>query len=201
MVERVPERGNGGLLKMDSSESRWVFQEQYDAEEDGGNFPHQLGFDSEVDENGDQKLVRTRPRIDSFDVEALEVPGIWRNDYEGFTLGKKFILAFQTLGVVFGDVGTSPLYTFSVMFNKAPIHGEEDVLGALSLVLYTLILIPLIKYVLLVLLANDNGEGGTFALYSLICRHSKASLLPNQLPSDARISSFRLKVPSPELER
>lgn len=43
--------------------------------------------------------------------------------------------------------------------------------------------------------------GGTFALYSLICRHAKASLLPNQLPSDARISSFHLKVPSPELER
>lgn len=43
--------------------------------------------------------------------------------------------------------------------------------------------------------------GGTFALYSLICRHAKVSLLPNQLPSDARISSFRLKVPSPELER
>jgi hypothetical protein len=38
-------------------------------------------------------------------------------------------------------------------------------------------------------------------LYSLICRHAKVSLLPNQLPSDARISSFRLKVPSPELER
>lgn len=38
-------------------------------------------------------------------------------------------------------------------------------------------------------------------MYSLICRHAKASLLPNQLPSDARISSFRLKVPSAELER
>lgn len=46
-----------------------------------------------------------------------------------------------------------------------------------------------------------TAAGGTFALYSLICRHAKVSLLPNQLPSDARISSFRLKVPSPELER
>lgn len=45
------------------------------------------------------------------------------------------------------------------------------------------------------------AAGGTFALYSLICRHAKVSLLPNQLPSDARISSFRLKVPSAELER
>lgn len=74
-------------------------------------------------------------------------------------MGRKIVQAFQTLGVVFGDVGTSPLYTFGVMFNKSPIQGEEDVLGALSLVLFTLILIPLIKYVLVVLWANDDGEG------------------------------------------
>lgn len=75
------------------------------------------------------------------------------------TLGRRIVLAFQTLSVVFGDVGTSPLYTFSVMFSKAPVKGNEDVLGALSLVLYTLILISLIKYVLIVLWANDDGEG------------------------------------------
>ena len=45
------------------------------------------------------------------------------------------------------------------MFSKAPINGKEDVIGALSLVLYTLILIPLVKYVLVVLWANDDGEG------------------------------------------
>lgn len=72
------------------------------------------------------------------------------------------MIAFQILSIVFGDVGTSPLYTFSVMFTKAPINGDEDVLGALSLVLYTLILIPLIKYVLIVLWANDDGEGIIF---------------------------------------
>lgn len=74
-------------------------------------------------------------------------------------MGRRIILVFQTLGVVFGDVGTSPLYTFSVMFSKAPVTRNEDVLGALSLVLYTLILVPLIKYVLIVLWANDDGEG------------------------------------------
>lgn len=73
--------------------------------------------------------------------------------------GRRFKLALQTLGIVFGDVGTSPLYTFGVMFTKAPINGSEDVLGALSLVIYTLILIPLIKYVLVVLWADDDGEG------------------------------------------
>jgi K+ transporter len=76
-----------------------------------------------------------------------------------FDLGRTVFLALQTLAVVFGDIGISPLYTFDVMFNKYPILGEEDVLGALSLVLYTLILMPLVKYVLVVLWANDDGEG------------------------------------------
>ncbi|GFY89143.1 K+ uptake permease 7 [Actinidia rufa] len=223
-LERERERENGGLASMDSVESRWVFQDENESEiendEDDESLPPRMGMDSDDDDNAEQRLIRTGPRINSFDVEALEVPGAHRNDFEvlvegakdqivtcegmsGFDVGagRRIILAFQTLGVVFGDVGTSPLYTFSVMFSKAPINGNEDVLGALSLVLYTLILIPLVKYVFIVLWANDDGEGGTFALYSLICRHAKVSLLPNQLPSDARISSFRLKVPSPELER
>ncbi|GAB2289006.1 Potassium transporter 7 [Dionaea muscipula] len=193
------------LENTDSVESRWVFQDEDDSEiEDCGDESSstaRVDADSEEEDYVEQRLVRTGPRVDSFDVEALEIPGAHRNDIEEFGTWRRMTLVFQTLGVVFGDVGTSPLYTFSVMFDKAPINGDEDVLGALSLVLYTLILIPLVKYILVVLWANDDGEGGTFALYSLICRHAKVSLIPNQLPSDARISSFRLKVPSPELER
>ncbi|CAA7400984.1 unnamed protein product [Spirodela intermedia] len=197
MAEGTPS-GTGILVKMDSTESRWISggAEVVDSEPEDGE-----SLQSEEEDAVEQRLIRTGPQVDSFDVEALDVPGALRNDYEDFTLGRKLTLALQTLGVVFGDVGTSPLYTFDVMFNKSPIRGDEDILGALSLVLYTLILIPLVKYVLVVLWANDDGEGGTFALYSLICRHAKVSLLPNQQPSDARISSFRLKVPSAELER
>ncbi|KAG5625451.1 hypothetical protein H5410_010669 [Solanum commersonii] len=206
------ERENGGLTSMESIESRWVFQGEDDLDIDSGDRDTVDGDDdsttcngmeleSDDEDNVEQKLIRTGPRIDSFDVEALEVPGVQKNDFEDVSVGRAILLAFQTLGVVFGDVGTSPLYTFSVMFSKAPVNGNEDVLGALSLVLYTLILIPLVKYVLIVVWANDDGEGGTFALYSLLCRHAKVNLLPNQLRSDARISSFRLKVPSPELER
>ncbi|XP_059313724.1 potassium transporter 7-like [Lycium ferocissimum] len=210
MTNEGLDRENGG--SMDSTESRWVFQDEYDSEIDSGDRDtvdwdgddltpiNGMELDSE-DYEEEQKLIRTGPRVDSFDVEALEVPGAQKNDFEDVSVGRTILLAFQTLGVVFGDVGTSPLYTFSVMFSKAPANGNEDVLGALSLVLYTLILIPLVKYVLIVLWANDDGEGGTFALYSLLCRHAKVNLLPNQLRSDARISSFRLKVPSPELER
>ena len=67
-------------------------------------------------------------------------------------------LAFQSLGVVYGDLGTSPLYVF---YNTFP-HGvkdPEDVIGALSLIIYSLTLVPLLKYVFVVLRANDNGQG------------------------------------------
>jgi K+ transporter len=85
--------------------------------------------------------------------------------FQEFTLGSCIVLTLQTLGVVFGDVGTSPLYTFDVMFNKYPITAKEDVLGALSLVIYTLILIPFLKYTLIVLWGNDDGEGILLYLY------------------------------------
>ncbi|KAK9073949.1 hypothetical protein SSX86_006543 [Deinandra increscens subsp. villosa] len=200
-------KGNGGLSSIDSMEShRWVFQNENDSEmdfedDDDGDSVLNNDVDSEDEDSLYQKLIRTGPKIDSFGVEALDVPGAYRSDFEDASFGKSIFLVCQTLAIVFGDVGTSPLYTFSVMFSRAPVERNEDIIGALSLVLYTLILIPLIKYILIVLLANDDGEGGTFALYSLICRHAKVSLLPNQLASDTRISSFRLKVPSAELER
>lgn len=72
---------------VDSFESRWVFQDEDESEieddEDGGdaNSAAQTGLDSDED-NGEHQLVRTGPRIDSFDVEALEVPGAQRNEYE-----------------------------------------------------------------------------------------------------------------------
>ena len=67
-------------------------------------------------------------------------------------------LAFQSIGVVYGDVGTSPLYVYSSTFPNGISH-NDDILGVLSLIFYTITLITLIKYVLIVLWANDNGEG------------------------------------------
>lgn len=79
--------------------------------------------------------------------------------HQDLSFGSTLALAFQTLGVVYGDMGTSPLYVFADVFSKVPIESEVDVLGALSLVMYTIALIPLAKYVFVVLQANDNGEG------------------------------------------
>ncbi|KAI8001495.1 Potassium transporter 11 [Camellia lanceoleosa] len=98
-------------------------------------------------------------------------------------------LAFQSLGVVYGDLGTSPLYVF---YNTFPhgVRDPEEVIGALSLIIYSLTLIPLLKYVFIVCRANDNGQGGTFALYSLLCRHAKIKTIPNQHRTDEELTTY-----------
>ncbi|CAN6204339.1 unnamed protein product [Urochloa humidicola] len=148
-----------------------------------------------------RRLGKKPRRVDSLDVEAMNVRGAHGHSSKELSMLSTIAMAFQTLGVVYGDMGTSPLYVFSDVFSKVPIKSEVEILGALSLVMYTIALIPFAKYVFIVLKANDNGEGGTFALYSLICRYAKVSLLPNQQRVDEDISSFRLKLPTPELER
>ncbi|XP_054777818.1 potassium transporter 10-like isoform X2 [Prosopis cineraria] len=98
-------------------------------------------------------------------------------------------LAYQSLGVVYGDLGTSPLYVFYNTFPQG-ITDQEDIIGALSLIIYSLTLVPLLKYVFVVLRANDNGQGGTFALYSLLCRHAKIKTIPNQHRTDEELTTY-----------
>ncbi|XP_019192222.1 PREDICTED: potassium transporter 2-like isoform X1 [Ipomoea nil] len=107
------------------------------------------------------------------------------------------ILAYQSLGVVYGDLSISPIYVYKSTFAADIHHSEtnEEIFGVLSFVFWTLTLVPLFKYVFIVLRADDNGEGGTFALYSLICRHAKVSLLPNRQISDEALSTYKLEPP------
>jgi KUP system potassium uptake protein len=79
-------------------------------------------------------------------------------------------LALGSIGVVYGDIGTSPLYAVKEAVKAATEHGatgEEAVLGILSLMTWTLLLIVTLKYVLILLNADNKGEGGTFALMAL----------------------------------
>jgi KUP system potassium uptake protein len=79
-------------------------------------------------------------------------------------------LALGSIGVVYGDIGTSPLYAIRESVTAASRHGTpmpEAVLGVLSLITWTLLLIVTLKYVLILLNADNKGEGGTFALMAL----------------------------------
>ncbi|XP_007050839.2 PREDICTED: potassium transporter 5 [Theobroma cacao] len=137
---------------------------------------------------------------DSLDLECAKVPGHHDRGSQDLEWSTILNLAFQSIGIIYGDIGTSPLYVYSSTFASG-INHSDDILGVLSLIFYTITLIPLIKYVFIVLQANDNGEGGTFALYSLICRYARVSLIPSQQAEDSDVSNFKLQLPSNRLKR
>lgn len=82
------------------------------------------------------------------------------------------------MGIIYGDIGTSPLYVMDSIFKENPIITEATVLGALSCVFWTLTLQTTVKYVILILRADNRGEGGIFALYALVRRHAKWLTVP-----------------------
>lgn len=205
MEEEQIEEGSVRLLgsSIGTSSGKWVDGSEVDSESPAWSLFDESPERREGYEGGSvrRRLLKKPKRVNSFDVEAMEIAGFRGHHSQDPSLWPTLALAFQTLGVVYGDLGTSPLYVFSDVFSKVPIESEVDVLGALSLVMYTIALLPLAKYVFVVLKANDNGEGGTFALYSLICRYADINKLPNRQLADENISSYRLKLPTPELER
>ncbi|MCP8858408.1 KUP/HAK/KT family potassium transporter [Latilactobacillus fuchuensis] len=86
-----------------------------------------------------------------------------------------------TMGVVYGDIGTSPLYVMKsiVQGNGGLAHISEDfIVGSISLVFWTLMLMTTVKYVMIALRADNNGEGGIFALYTLIRKQAKWLVIP-----------------------
>ncbi|PIN05370.1 hypothetical protein CDL12_22087 [Handroanthus impetiginosus] len=160
--------------------------------------------DDQIHLNGEKLSENNLRRYDSLDMESGGLGRHRRVDHGGATTGIRWgevvQLAFQSIGVVYGDIGTSPLYVYASTFTDGIKH-NDDILGVLSLIFYTLTLIPLVKYIFIVLRANDNGDGGTFALYSLICRYSKVGLIPNQEIEDGDVSTYQLELPNKPMER
>ncbi|RXK34903.1 hypothetical protein M231_07837 [Tremella mesenterica] len=93
---------------------------------------------------------------------------------------KLFLLAFSTLGIIYSDIGTSPLYVLNGIWSSSgPAPPAEDVLGGISAIIWTLTILPLVKYVIFALeFETSAGEGGPFALYM--------SLFPPSPPEEAR---------------
>jgi KUP system potassium uptake protein len=81
------------------------------------------------------------------------------------------------LGIIYGDIGTSPLYVYNSIINGRMVD-EALILGSLSCIIWTLTLQTTIKYVVLILRADNRGEGGTFALYALVRRRRKWLVIP-----------------------
>jgi KUP system potassium uptake protein len=91
------------------------------------------------------------------------------------------------LGIIYGDIGTSPLYVFNAIITNRVIS-EELIIGALSCIIWTITLQTTVKYVLLVLNADNKGEGGTFALYALVRRRKKWLVIPAMIGGAALLA-------------
>ncbi|MGI8599580.1 MAG: KUP/HAK/KT family potassium transporter [Chitinophagaceae bacterium] len=91
------------------------------------------------------------------------------------------------LGIIYGDIGTSPLYVFNAIINERTID-DFLILGSLSCIIWTITIQTTIKYVWLVLRADNRGEGGIFALYALVRRHKKWLVLPAMIGGAALLA-------------
>lgn len=90
------------------------------------------------------------------------------------------VMVLVALGVVYGDIGTSPMYVMKAIVNGnggLATMTEDTVIGALSLIIWTMTLITTVKYVLIALRADNKNEGGIFALFSLVKRHGRFLLV------------------------
>ncbi|MFL5786837.1 MAG: KUP/HAK/KT family potassium transporter [Flavisolibacter sp.] len=94
--------------------------------------------------------------------------------YEKASLGGLLI----ALGIIYGDIGTSPLYTFQTILTEGGGATPELVYGAISCIFWTLTLQTTFKYVIITLQADNHGEGGVFSLYALVRRYGKNLVYP-----------------------
>ncbi len=85
-----------------------------------------------------------------------------------------------TLGIIYGDIGTSPLYVLKAIIGEKPID-EVLVLGGISCIFWTLVFQTTLKYIVLTLMADNQGEGGVFSLYALVRRYGKHLVIPTIL--------------------
>ena len=114
-----------------------------------------------------------------------------KNDISKLKLGGILV----ALGVVYGDIGTSPLYVMkSIIEGNGGLENisENFILGALSLVFWTITILTTIKYVLVTLNADNNGEGGIFSLYTLVRRRGRWLIIPAMIGGSALLADGML---------
>jgi len=98
------------------------------------------------------------------------------------------------LGIIFGDIGTSPLYVFNAIIGSKTVS-EELIVGSLSCIIWTLTLQTTIKYVILTLKADNKGEGGIFSLYALVRRRKKWLVIAAMLGGAALLADGMITPP------
>ena len=119
---------------------------------------------------------------------TLHMPGAEKTSARHkFQLG----MILVTIGIVYGDIGTSPMYVMKSILEGNGSIGQTDeafIIGSLSLVIWTITLLTTIKYVLIAMKADNHGEGGIFSLYSLVKNCGKWLIVPAMLGGAALLA-------------
>src|SRR5262245_42303576 len=98
------------------------------------------------------------------------------------------------LGIIYGDIGTSPLYVLNAIISGKVIS-EKLIIGALYIIIWTLTLQTTVKYVILTLRADNRGEGGIFSLYALVRRRKKWLVIPAMIGGAALLADGMITPP------
>src|SRR6187399_1968321 len=98
------------------------------------------------------------------------------------------------LGIIFGDIGTSPLYVYNAIIGSKTVS-EQLIIGSLSCIIWTLTLQTTIKYVILTLQADNRGEGGIFSLFALVRRRKKWLVIPAMIGGAALLADGMITPP------
>src|SRR4026207_455426 len=98
------------------------------------------------------------------------------------------------LGIIYGDIGTSPLYVLNAI-TSGKVMCQELIIGSLSLIIWTLTLQTTIKYVILTLRADNKGEGGIFSLFALVRRRKKWLVVPAMIGGAALLADGMITPP------
>ena len=118
--------------------------------------------------------TRFQDKQDNLHYKKIAFMADLRHAATATTAGKAGLAGLlMTLGIVFGDIGTSPLYVMKAIVSTGETLDTDYILGALSCIIWTLTLQTTVKYVLIALRADNNGEGGILALYALLRRHRR----------------------------
>lgn len=112
--------------------------------------------------------VESKPHPEEDEDSGLRNDGDYKKKQQ-FSFGTVALLAYQSIGVIYGDIGTSPLYVYSSTFSDSP--SKADLMGALSLIIWSLFMMVTVKYVCIIIRADNEGEGGTFSTYALLSRY------------------------------
>ncbi|GAM91409.1 hypothetical protein ANO11243_094590 [Dothideomycetidae sp. 11243] len=151
-----------------------------------------------VDEDDDPDLRRPS----DFKYKQVRNPHVHSSTYAELTcmlwqvFGRYlFWLAYQSFGVIYGDIGTSPLYVYSTVFSAPP--SKKDLVGVLSLIIWSLSIMVTVKYILCILYFDNDGEGGSFSTYSLLSRYLN---ITNRDPREATMVRME-RIKSGELNK